>query len=60
MAVLVFDLDSQRRDLDVSKEIARYIPDETPWTVMLLQSRTKSTKTAEFYWWESDVYGLVQ
>jgi hypothetical protein len=57
MAVLTFDLDSQRRDLDVARDIARYIPDETPWTVMLLQSRKKPTKTAAFYWWEEDVYG---
>ena len=60
MAYLTFDLDDQRRDLDVATDIARYVPDETPWTVMLLQSRKKATKTAEFYWWEEDVYGLVQ
>jgi hypothetical protein len=57
MAVLTFDLDFQRRDIDVSKEIARYMPDETPWTVMLMQARKKATRTAEFYWWEEDVYG---
>jgi hypothetical protein len=57
MPVLTFDLDSQRRDLDVSKEIARYVPDETPWTVMLLQSRTKATKATEFYWWDEEPYG---
>lgn len=57
MAVLTFDLDTQRRDLDVAKDIARYMPDETPWTVMLLQSRKKATQTAQFFWWEEDVYG---
>ena len=57
MPVTTFDLDTLRRDLDVATDIARYIPDETPWTVMLLQSRKKSTQTAEFYWWEEDVYG---
>lgn len=57
MPVLTFDLDSQRRDLDVAAEISRHVPDETPWTVMLLQSRKKASKTAEFYWWEEDVYG---
>jgi len=60
VAVLTFDFDTQRRDLDVSKEITRYIPEENPWLVMLTQSRTKGTKTATFYWWEEDVYALVQ
>ncbi|TYO95132.1 SU10 major capsid protein [Desulfallas thermosapovorans] len=55
--VLTFDLDTQRRDLDVARDIARYMPDETPWTVMLLQSRKKGTQTAQFFWWEEDVYG---
>ncbi|MEW6045006.1 MAG: DUF5309 family protein [Bacillota bacterium] len=57
MPVLTFDLDFQRRDIDVSDEIARYVPNETPFTVVLLQSRKKKTNTAEFYWWEEDVYG---
>lgn len=56
MAVLTFDLDTQRRDLDVSKEIARLIPEENPWVVMLLQSRKRGTRTAEFYWWEEEPY----
>lgn len=56
MAVLTYDLDSQRRDLDVAKDIARYIPEENPWLVMTLQSRKKATQTAAFYWWEEDVY----
>lgn len=56
MAVLTYDLDSQRRDLDVAKDIARYIPEENPWLVMTMQSRKKNTRTAVFYWWESDVY----
>jgi len=57
MAVLTFDLDFQRRDIDVSKEISRYVPDETPWTVMLMQARKRGTRTAEFYWWEEDLLG---
>lgn len=56
MAVLTFDLDTQRRDLDVSKEIVRYMPEENPWLVMTLQSRKIPTRTAAYYWWESDVY----
>lgn len=57
MPVLTFDLDMQRRDLDVAAEIARLVPEENPWVVMLLQSRKRPTRTAEFYWWESDPYG---
>jgi hypothetical protein len=57
MAVLTFDLDTLRRDLDVTPVIARLIPEENPWVVMLLQSRKKGLKTAEFYWFEEDPYG---
>ena len=57
MPVLTFDLDTQRRDLDIAKDIARYIPEETPWTVMLMQSRKKATQAAQFFWWEEDIYG---
>ena len=48
------NLDSQRRDLDVSRDIIRTTPDVTPFTIMMLNSRKKPTKTAEFYWWEED------
>lgn len=51
-----YNLDDQRRDLDVSKEIIRTTPDATPFTVMMLKSRKKPTKTAEFYWWEEDAF----
>jgi hypothetical protein len=50
------NLDSLRRDLDVSKEIIRTTPDATPFTIMMLKSRKKPTKTAEFYWWEEDCF----
>lgn len=50
------NLDSQRRDLDVSREIIRTTPDATPFTIMMLKSRKKPTKSAEFYWWEEDAF----
>ena len=50
------NLDSLRRDLDVSKEIIRTTPDATPFTIMMLKSRKKPTKSAEFYWWEEDAF----
>lgn len=57
MPVLTYDLDTERRDIDVSDKIARYIPNANPWLVMSLQSRKKSTTDYEFKWWEEDVYG---
>lgn len=57
LPTLSYDLDDQRRDLDVSKEIIRTTPDATPFTVMMLKSRKKPTRTAEFYWWEEDAFG---
>lgn len=56
MAVLTFDIDSQRRDFDVSREIARYVPDTNQWAVLLMRARKKPTGSAEFFWYDEDVY----
>lgn len=56
MAVLTFDIDNQRRDFDVANEIARYVPDTTQWAVLLMRARKKATGSAEFFWYDEDVY----
>lgn len=57
MPVKTTDIDTERRDIDVSKEIARYLPDVNAWLVIALQSRKKTTTDYEFKWFESDPYG---
>src|SRR5690606_6304580 len=56
MAVLTFDIDEHRRDFDVAAEIARYVPDTTQWAVLLMRARKRTTGTAEFFWFDEDVY----
>lgn len=64
--VTSFGIDRERRDLDVSREIARYMPDDSQWTVILMRARKKKTRTKEFSsydeepgaWW-TQVSGLV-
>src|SRR5690554_2784969 len=56
MAVLTFDIDNQRRDFDVSSEIARYVPDLTQWAVLLMRARKRSVGSAQFFWYDEDVY----
>lgn len=55
-----YDLDTERRDIDVAADISRYIPDDNPWLVLMLQSRKQNTTDPEFKWFEEDVFGLVQ
>ena len=56
MAVLTFDIDNQRRDFDVADEIARYVPDVTQWAVLLMRARKRPTGSAQFFWYDEDVY----
>lgn len=56
MAVLTFDIDNERRDFDVSEDIARYVPDVTPWAVILMRARKRPVGSAYFYWYDEDVY----
>jgi len=56
MAVLTYDIDEHRRDFDVAAEIARYVPDTTQWAVLLMRARKRTTGTAEFFWFDEDVY----
>lgn len=54
MAVLTFDIDRERRDIDVAKEIARLVPDATPFAVILMRARKQATQTSEFIWFEEE------
>lgn len=54
MPVLSFDIDRLRRDIDVSDEIMRLIPEENPWLVMTMQSRELPTLTAEYNWFDGE------
>lgn len=55
MSVTTFDVDNQRRDLDVSRIISQLTPDDSGLAVILMNARKKATATAEFYHFEDDV-----
>lgn len=57
MAVTTKVIDRARRDLDVSKEIARLYPDATPFAVILMKARKETTQTNYFYWYDSELVG---
>ena len=46
-----------RRDLDVSKQIARLIPDASPFTVILMRARKQIADSSYFYWYDSQPGG---
>lgn len=52
--VLTYSIDSDRRDLDVSKEIANYLPDATPFLVVLMRARKVATPSTEFKWYDKE------
>lgn len=47
----------ERRDIDVSRDIARLLPNASPFTVILMRAKKESTKTAEFKWWDEEPGG---
>lgn len=55
--VLTYGIDYDRRDIDISKEIARLLPDASPFTVILMRSKKEATNTAEFKWYDSEPGG---
>jgi len=55
--VYTYSIDRERRDIDVSRDIARLIPDANPFLVILARARKRPTQTAEFMWWDSEPGG---
>ena len=47
-------IDYDRRDIDISSEIARYWPEETPFISILMQAAKNSVGSKEFIWWDKD------
>ncbi len=49
---LVGDVANQRRDFDVSDKIVKHMPDETPWTILLMRAAKESVPTSKFFWYD--------
>lgn len=45
-------IDHSRRDLDVSKHIARLEPEASPFAVLLMEAAKEVTNSSYFYWWD--------
>ena len=45
-------IDHSRRDLDVSKHIARLDPEASPFAVLLMEAAKEVTNSNYFYWWD--------
>ncbi len=46
-----------RRDLDISNQIARLIPEATPFAVLLMRAKKKAAGTQHFFWFDSTLGG---
>lgn len=55
--VLTYSIDKERRNIDVAKDIARLVPDTSPFMVVLMRAKKKATRTAEFRWYEEEPGG---
>lgn len=55
--ILTFDLNRERRDIPVDKQISRYVPNASPFTTFMLRARKQAVNSTEFHWWESDLGG---
>lgn len=52
--VTTFDIDRDRREIDVTKKIAEYRPDESPFVVLLMRARKRPTINTELQWWDDE------
>lgn len=55
--VHTYNMDMDRRDIDVSKKIFELEPNETPFSVMMGRARRKPVSSQYFYWYDSKLGG---
>lgn len=48
------NIDAGRIDIDVSKQIAEYMPDDSGFSVILMRAGKKVTDTQEFVWYDNE------
>jgi hypothetical protein len=58
MPIQTFDIDRDRRTIDVAKEIALLEPDDSPFTVILMRARKKAANGAEIVWFDDKLGAL--
>lgn len=54
MPVLTYDIDTQRKDYDVSKKIARLVPDVGAFAVIMMRARKEVVNSDTFYWYDEE------
>jgi hypothetical protein len=54
MPVLTYDIDKDRRDIEVADDILRLVPDANPFLVVLSRARKKAVKSAEYKWFDEE------
>lgn len=50
----IYDISNQRKQFDVDKEIARLIPDVSPFTVFMMRARKKVVDSEKFFWYDEE------
>ena len=51
-AVTTFDIERDRKEIDVTKRIAEERPDISPFMVILMRARKRRTVNTELIWWD--------
>ena len=46
-----YNIDTERRDIDVSKEISMLVPEATPFLTILMRARKVPVNSTEFTWY---------
>lgn len=50
----IYDISSQRKRFDVDKEIARLVPDVSPFTVFMMRARKQTVDSEKFFWYDEE------
>ncbi len=50
----IYDISTQRKRFDVDKEIARLIPDASPFTVFMMRARKETVNSEKFFWYDEE------
>lgn len=51
-AALTFDINRDRIDIDVSKDIVQHVPAATPFMIIGMRAARQNVATSEFLWWD--------
>jgi hypothetical protein len=55
MPIYVDSISSNRQDISVRNQISRYVPDASPFAVLLMRAARQPVTSEKYFWYDSDV-----